>query len=249
MYTNEENMTASFLEKGLCEMVSDTSVRKQKTPQQKSLMSTCCFPLRSMLTLVLLLLFLAGCSQGTPAQQTMATKTTTPQPVATQPYLLPTLIPSQAAPHLGSVPTNCPLGPRQVSPDPQQFGPGVGSYPVWAIGIGGQHATIHLGVDGGQYTSAGWQWKVLWAVKASFPQTITLQGKALHGNTPLLFQLGDNNLTSMPLLDPRHPGTPTGQDAGWSEFPSYLYVPAAGCYVLEAHWQGGGWSIPFAAGR
>lgn len=201
------------------------------------------------MTLVLLL-FLAGCTQGSPPQQAIATKTPTLPPVATQPDLLPTLIPSQAAPHLGAVPTNCPLGPHEVSPDPQQFGPGIGSSPVWAIGIGGQHATLHLGADGGgEYTSAGWVWKVLWVVSARFPQTITLQGKALHGNMPLLFQLGDNYLTAMPVLDPRHPGTITGQDAGWSEFPSYLYVPAAGCYVLEAHWKGGGWMIPFAAGR
>jgi predicted small lipoprotein YifL len=229
-------------------MVSDTYVRKQKTPQQKSIMSMCRFPLRSMMALVLLL-FLAGCSQGTPLQQKIATKTTTPQPVATTyPYSIPTLIPSQDAPHLGAVPTNCPVGPHPVSPDPQQFGPGIGSSPVWALGFAEQHATLHLDVDGGQYTSAGWQRKILWVVHARFPQTITLQGKALHGNASLLFQLGDNNITAMPLLDPRHPGTITGQDAGWSEFPSYLYVPAAGCYVLEAHWHGGGWTIPFAAG-
>lgn len=250
MDRNEEYMAASFLEKGLYEMMSDTSVRKQKTLQQKSLMSPCCFPLRSMLALVLLL-FLAGCSQGIPPQQTIATKTTTLQPVATQPYPFPTLIPSQAAPHLGAVPTNCPAGPRPTSPDPQQFtNTGIGSSPVWAMGFGGQHATIHLAASGGTtYTSTGWQWKILWAVKASFPQTITLQGKALQGNTPLLFQIGENNIIPMPILDPRHPGTITGQDAGWSAFPSYLYIPAAGCYVLEAHWQGGGWMIPFAAGR
>lgn len=78
-----------------------------------------------------------------------------------------------------------------------------------------------------------------------------LQGKDMHTGTPLRFQFTDADpiVTSL-LLDPNHP-THLGAGAGpdYQEWGSYIFIPKAGCYQLEATWPGGRWSFPFAAGR
>jgi hypothetical protein len=69
---------------------------------------------------------------------------------------------------------------------------------------------------------------------------------------PLWFQIGDKAPTTTPKLDPTQPGAypynPANPDQVFPEYPSYLFIPRAGCYVLEASWPGGHWRIPFAAG-
>jgi len=52
------------------------------------------------------------------------------------------------------------------------------------------------------------------------------------------------------VLDPQHPdhpGSAVGVD--YAEWGSYIYIPTAGCYALEATWSGGHWRILFAAGH
>jgi hypothetical protein len=65
---------------------------------------------------------------------------------------------------------------------------------------------------------------------------------------PRRFQIGDRAPSTTPILDPRAPPIPN-QPAGWADFLSYLFIPQAGCYVLEAAWPGGMWRLTFAAGR
>jgi hypothetical protein len=50
------------------------------------------------------------------------------------------------------------------------------------------------------------------------------------------------------MLDPASPGVPPTSD-GYKDFPSYLYVPQAGCYMVEAKWTDGHWRLVFGLGR
>lgn len=94
----------------------------------------------------------------------------------------------------------------------------------------------------------GWYVKVLWVVAPDGHQPVTLCGSALSGGTPLWFQIGDQAPSTAPVLNTQVPPAPS-QPAGWANSPSYLFIPRAGCYVLEASWSGGMWRLAFAAGR
>ncbi len=201
--------------------------------------------------LIGLILVLVSCTQAPSPQAaktpTVGSSTLTPTAIAT---LLPTPTGSAtgieaSAENVGPVPQDCPPGPAPREVDPSEFGPGVGGFPVWGIGFEGPHATVHLnGLLSGVY---GWGVKVLWAVGPHYTSTVTLHGGNLRTGSPLWLGGGDGLALSL-VLDPLHPGTITGSDHGWAEFPGGMDVPQAGCYYLEAHWPGGSWRITFAAG-
>jgi len=144
------------------------------------------------------------------------------------------------------VPQNCPPGPR-----PQNIFadiiPVIGSFPVWAAGFVGPHAILHIGngksTQNNVYTQHGWYRKILWRVSRNSPSPVTLHGSSLRDGTPLWFQIGDQDPTLSPVLDPG-----TAGEQPWTSFPSYIFIPQAGCYHLEAHWSSGSWRITFAAG-
>ena len=153
--------------------------------------------------------------------------------------------------NVGQVPQACPPGPTPKDVNPSLFGPGVGGSPVWAIGFAGPHATADLqGITEDATTAKqyGWEYKILWEVGPNYTHSVTLRGGSFRNGTLLWFQFGDQAPTMTPALDPQHPGTITGSDVGWAGFPSYLLIPGADCYYLEAQWPGGSWRISFAAG-
>lgn len=213
----------------------------------------CHLPAMVHLFLLAVLLLLSSCSQTS----NPVTGGATPPPQATSP-LRPTPTPpliTPTPPPLGPVPKDCPPGPtpQQIFSD---LGPsGVGSYPVWAFGFDGPHATVPLSRDPDAYTPPyGWTTKVIWRVSTHYTHPVHLQGGNLRTGTSLWFQIGDQNPEPSPILDPRpaeqaiaESGDPNPPQAvGWR---SYLYIPTAGCYYLEADWPGGSWRITFAAGR
>jgi len=140
--------------------------------------------------------------------------------------------------------------PRQIDP---AFAPAVGAPPAWAVGFVGPQATLSV-TDGGtredlelmRRTRYGWTRKVLWVLEPGQP--VTLRGGSLGDGAPLWFQFDGERPTTAPVLDPRFPEARGGR-GNWREFPSYVYIPAAGCYFLEARWAGGSWRLTFAAGR
>jgi len=203
-----------------------------------------------------LLLLLASCTQ-------ISQPTTSATPTVDSTHLTAfaqgqsTLAPSSSptplvasAANIGPVPQNCPPGPTPKNVDPSVFGAGVGGSPVWAIGFDGPHATAHLNgwSEDLSLVQYGWNYKILWSVGRDYTHPVVLRGGLLSGGTPLWFRIGARTPTMTPVLDPQHPGTSTGSDVGWAEFPSYLLIPKAGCYYLEAQWPGGSWRITFAAG-
>lgn len=122
---------------------------------------------------------------------------------------------------------------------------------MWAFGL---DTTVRIPTSYFTYTQYGWTWKVIWRVSTRYTQPVQLHGGNLRTGTPLWFQIEVQDPSTAPVLDPRpeeqqiaqsgYPNPPEAVDWG-----SYLYIPAAGCYYIEATWPGGYLRIIFAAGR
>ena len=48
--------------------------------------------------------------------------------------------------------------------------------------------------------------------------------------------------------EPLKNDNPCKYDTQWKAWTVIMYVPATGCYSLEASWPEGGWQVNFAAG-
>ncbi len=127
----------------------------------------------------------------------------------------------------------------------------IGRQPVWAdIGkFNDRYLAFHLvqSVGEGSHTEYGWGYKILWLVALDYRYPVTITGGRIGGNRPLWFQIQRQQPSRAPKLDPLHPPIPD-QD-GKHNFPSYVFVPKAGCYYIQARWRGGSWRTTFAAGR
>jgi hypothetical protein len=150
---------------------------------------------------------------------------------------------------LGPVPTNCPTNPPPTTID-RFFGTASGMRPVWVIGFS-PGLSLRMGPSSAiAHGPHGWYDKVAWIVAPNYRQHITLRGSAMAGGTPLWFQIGGQPPSTRPVLDPRYPeASAPNEPAGWAAFPSYIFIPRAGCYVVEADWPGGMWRLAFAAGQ
>lgn len=130
-----------------------------------------------------------------------------------------------------------PLPNRTVSTDP--LGDGTAERPYLTPGA----QERELGI-----TADGWIQKGLWIVETDAPGPVTVRGVRRGDGLPLRVSVAGEAVVTELVLDPRDPAIPF-QRPGWSEFPSYIYFPATGCYELTAEWPGGGWrtTIPFVA--
>ena len=188
--------------------------------------------------LALSLLFLAACSSTTQA----AKQTPTASPSAL------TVVGRIVEPP----PTSCPSGPnpKTVSPD---VGPGLGQAPVWVVAFSsGPHGAILLLQGEAEIGPHGYYQKVLWVIQHGYQNPVHLSGSDSDRGAPLWFQIGDGPPTPAPVLDPTrsaaYPMNPANPDEVFPSYPSYLFIPHAGCYALEASWPEGHWRIPFTAG-
>jgi len=66
-------------------------------------------------------------------------------------------------------------------------------------------------------------------VDRNYAGTVQLQSWA-QGSEPLWMQIGDAEPTTRPVLEAGHTAT---VDGGMSNFPTYIFVPRAGCYLAE----------------
>jgi len=194
-------------------------------------------------------LMLAGLTACESVPRTAATQTA-PLPTQTlTPYPTPTASTLTA---LTPPPRDCPVSQATQTGMPDGM-PVMGHAPVWST----LSTPIHI-PSYDTYTRFGWTWKIVWEVGPSYKGSVKLRGVNLQNGAPLWFQFAADDpttTTTTPLLDPRHPNHPVsvvGDD--WVEWGSYVYLPAAGCYAIEASWpsQGswpsGSWRITFAAG-
>ena len=90
--------------------------------------------------------------------------------------------------------------------------------------------------------------KTLWAVAEDQREPVKVRGHDLETGTAVAFEVGEAELSTTAMLDPRRPGTVTSASEP-KEFPSYLYFPASGCYELRASWPGGEWKMVLGVGR
>ena len=90
-------------------------------------------------------------------------------------------------------------------------------------------------------TEYGYQYKVLWVVEKTYNNKVVLQGGNLADGTPLWFEIGGEEPTPTPTLDPLDPGAFSNPD--YSDFPSYIFIPKPGCYFIEASWDKESWQI------
>ncbi len=153
----------------------------------------------------------------------------------------------QVAAQMDPAPTNCGPVPEAISLD-SHFGPGLGSWPVWGtINEGG---TEHKGIlsmskdhpTGETYLPGWWAQKVLWVVKLTYQGEVKLSGFNVADNSPIYFSLNNGQpQTNVASLNPDNPTAGAPGSDRWAYFPSLLWVSKAGCYVIQAQWNGGSW--------
>jgi hypothetical protein len=204
---------------------------------------------------------LAGCDAGTSGS---AAATATPLPTTTRP---PTPLPAASAGQqlpafngsLGPAPGNCPASPPLRDYQTSDFGGGFsghitfqGGKPVWEMGLG---RVIHLVRDpSGYYTT-----KVMWVVGPDYAQPVTLTAAAVHGSTPLWFDIYPPNggpdptrgvYSTSAVLDPGFPNRGTADNATghWNIWGVGLIALSAGCYDFTASWASGSWHTIIAVG-
>ena len=160
---------------------------------------------------------------------------------------------------LGPIPARCPLGPapRFI---PSLTMDAVGGAPIWAVGFR-PNEPLHIGGDyPGLRFPHGWAVKIPWVEHRGYTglviirawtgprrQPVWFAGRA-QGPLPYLRLDGRRPTLLPPLYDPRHP-TRVVPNPAWQGFSSYMYIPRASCYVMEASWPGGAWALHFAAGQ
>lgn len=158
-------------------------------------------------------------------------------PLPTSPAASPTREP------IGRLPDGCEPGPDPV-PVSDHVGNGIGGEPAWAIGFG-PDATLGFNPDD-PHQDHGWVRKVLWLLRRTSADPVTVTGWRVDDGSPLWFAYpGPGGQETSLVLDP---ASPDGQHGDWYEYRGYFVAPSAGCYRLAAAWPGGGWEIDSSAG-
>lgn len=149
---------------------------------------------------------------------------------------------------LGPLPMEC-VGPVLKPTRPSlNYGGLYGARPVWAgfyAEVDSSGRAFHA--PDAPRTDLGWRIKVLWIMDPKGSSPVSLAGRNTTSSEPIWFEVAESQATTAAMLDPADPEN-IG-DGGWREFPSYLYFPSSGCYVLEGTWASGSWQLAFGFGR
>jgi hypothetical protein len=90
--------------------------------------------------------------------------------------------------------------------------------------------------------------KVLWVLHPGTTDLVTLSGREPGTGWPITFDPSNGPPSFAMRLDPSNPGTPSHRK-GWSEYPSTLFFPEAGCYIIKASRTGGSWQRGLGFGK
>jgi hypothetical protein len=158
-------------------------------------------------------------------------------------------------PPIGPMPTVCNTSPTRQPVGPPTAGNAVGADPVWVDGFDGATAAIDIAAHAtGPYTSRGWPVLIVLAFKHPFSAKVALEGESLPAQTPLWLSFQGPNGGTPPsvgfTMDPQEQQNlyPSGDSTAAFWFGS-LFLPGAGCYALDARWDGSNWRAIFAAGH
>ncbi len=159
----------------------------------------------------------------------------------------------EVASEMAPAPTNCGPTPEPLEVN-SDVAAAIGSWPIWGtissskdktkavLGMPKEHPNTTPRIDG------WWAQKVLWFVKVTYKGEVKLYGFNLADKSPIYFSLNNNDLTPTAILNPDKPGAFAGGSDKWAYFPSLMWVSKAGCYVIEAQWDGGMWQQTIAVG-
>lgn len=143
---------------------------------------------------------------------------------------------------MGLVPENCPSVPK-ASHVLGGYGAGFGMYPVWSIGFAdGQPASVQLDPSFAKDGKA--LRKVLFVVDPSYGEPVELSGRDASSGASLWFFGYDDRSASQP-----RERVTLEVHGGANNFTGYIGADHAGCYMLEAKWHGGVWSVTIPVGR
>ncbi len=195
--------------------------------------------LAAAVTLMGLLALLVGGVMGqqrTPQRRAASVGATAPSLTPAAGSLAPAeLTPSNPA-ALAALPRQCAGGVGASASLVYYGSPALGAYPIWVIGPQFYRA----------YTPVGWAWRILLVVPPGYAQAITVRASRQSDGASLTLETDPPaGAVAALALDPRQPHW---RIEGWSEWPAWVFLPAGGCYYLEAHWPGGAWRLSFAAG-
>ena len=149
-----------------------------------------------------------------------------------------------APPKLGRPPASCRGSTTVTLPT---IGRAIGAAPIFAADFGAGRAKLH--VENGPHTKYGWRVKVLVVVDAEQKETLSLGLRRVGTRRALWLRILGQRPSTRPVLDPAHPPVPVEESPQWREFPSYWFLPSAGCFQVDARWPGGAWTRRFAGGR
>jgi hypothetical protein len=168
--------------------------------------------------------------------------------LAPLPYPTPTL----DVPAIGTVAATCAPETPLVDFSSGETAAGAGGPDVWFIARSAKPGYVQLPQS--NYTLAGWPIPVTVFIRHGFAEAIVLTGHDLTTGYSLWLSPDANNPGSIaeaaPLatIDPTR-GLAHTRDARWDIWSGVLYLPGAGCYIVQANWPDNGWFVDFAAGR
>jgi hypothetical protein len=159
---------------------------------------------------------------------------------------MPTVRPSVAG-NLERAPSRCtgPIPePRVVS---RAYGALVGEELAYAGFYARYEAPDGFHASDAPRTRFGYRIKALWVMPSAQRDRVTVGGQSESG-TSLWFGLEDSRPSTRLILDPATTGA-SFDNPRWREFHTYLYFPAAACYLLEVTGDGAGWTAGIGMGR
>jgi hypothetical protein len=153
---------------------------------------------------------------------------------------------------LGQVPQSCPQDTIAQNFASPAYPAGVGSSPMWVTGFAGPRAVLNHLVRADP-PLWGWYQQLALVSETNYAGTVTLQGGIVGNTFPLWFGLAphDGELITSISVNPMNTSASNhfGADQQWGVLPIHIFIAEAGCYYLQATWDGGSWTAYFAAGR
>jgi hypothetical protein len=160
---------------------------------------------------------------------------------------------AEVAAQMDLVPTNCGILAAPIQLNAQQ-GYFIGSWPI-LIGIP-NYPNRYKGVMGfpnehlhsDNRLPGWWATKMAWFVSESYVGVVKVRGFNIKDNSPIYINWKGDNPVTTAEFDPSKTISYVDGMTGWAFFPSHVWVSKAGCYRLEAEWDGGAWHQIVAVG-
>ncbi len=158
----------------------------------------------------------------------------------------------EVAPQMESAPTDCGPAPEPIAVS-EHYAPVLGTWPIWGtLSSGGTEpeGILAMPIERREFSQlkGWWAQKVLWLVNTNYVGEVHLHGTNVADGSPIYFTFGESTPTTTPIFNPEMPGAFAPGSQYFANFPSLVWVSKAGCYLIEAQWDGGLWQQTIAVG-